>query len=589
MQSFSKTVRILIFIATLSIWLFTAARAVSLFNLSPDSADYINAAQNLLATGRMFVHANSPTWSLGPEEGIYTEHPPGLPLMLAPFLLVIREPVLSAAALQVVIILALFASIYALGISLRMGPLARLACSAAFALFTPLVFISPNFWSETPFIALTLWSIYFLGKSGSSAHPLWDWWAGLCLGAAASGTRLVGILSLPVFVIAAWRQRGPRWRQIFLAVLFSAGPLAGWFLRNRILYGQTSFTQQQEVLSAGQKLIQTMAFLRDLISPQDVVTTLIAIFCLAAAAAPFLGRDLKMMQGQRLGFRRRKMVTATLVATTAGILLWAFGLAMDRLRPGGSPGLGLKQIALLLAGLLVLGFGWIRHTNLADLSAHWRHGLDRGWYTSRQFFTYLLILLAGAAHLGGNLVLSQLIYFDPLEYRLLGPSLALLLMAVLAGLHHLLQILPGRSARLIVAALALWAVLYSPAFIKTGLGFTPGFTYPPEKLVWQELAGYPGLDKASHFYSDDDFVHEIYAGRPQRIIPLSDWSGQEILFSGLMKTGTCPFVLVTRESGVASQLDVFSQAAGLRRRDLLGGAFILYAQDCLFTASPDGS
>ncbi len=94
------------------------------------------------------------------------------------------------------------------------------------------------------------------------------------------------------------------------------------------------------------------------------------------------------------------------------------------------------------------------------------------------------------------------------------------------------------------------------------------------------MAQYPGIDRATHFYSDDDFAHEIYAGRPQRVIFLEDWSSQEFL-QRMMAKGTCPFLLISRWSGVVKPVDQLYSAIGLQRSELVGGDFVVYAQECL--------
>ncbi len=64
---------------------------------------------------------------------------------------------------------------------------------------------------------------------------------------------------------------------------------------------------------------------------------------------------------------------------------------------------------------------------------------------------------------------------------------------------------------------------------------------PPERALWIELHDqYPGL---THFYSDDNFVHQLYAGVPQLI----RWRGETV--TGLVITGKDGAFTVTMVEG----------------------------------------
>ena len=221
---------------------FSIARFLSQFRFTPDSSGYVTAAQNFIRTGHMFVYANSPSWTLEPAIEPYTEQPPGYPLFLVPFLLIFRQPLLAAAVSQSFTILMLYMAVYALSLDLGFEPFFQVFCALAFTLFRPMQSVYTSVWSETLFIALTLWSVHFLVSSQYNHKSQLNWFLALLFAAAASLTRAIGVLMLGVFILVAWQREKDRWISIGSSILFVMGPMIAWSFRNQILYGSLSIT-----------------------------------------------------------------------------------------------------------------------------------------------------------------------------------------------------------------------------------------------------------------------------------------------------------------------------------------------------------
>ena len=96
-------------------------------------------------------------------------------------------------------------------------------------------------------------------------------------------------------------------------------------------------------------------------------------------------------------------------------------------------------------------------------------------------------------------------------------------------------------------------------------------------IVFQELM------KVSHFYSDQDFTHEIFANRPQRII--LDENQIEItgFLPSIMAKGVCPFVLVNQGEDMSQLMNEHYHEANLIKIEMINGLFELYALPCLFS------
>ena len=71
----------------------------------------------------------------------------------------------------------------------------------------------------------------------------------------------------------------------------------------------------------------------------------------------------------------------------------------------------------------------------------------------------------------------------------------------------------------------------------------------------EEIHKLPGIAKVSHFYSDYNFTHEIFANMPQRIILIEDQIDEQGFLSHILATGQCPFVLVNQGDNMNQLMD----------------------------------
>ena len=562
---------------------FSIARFLSQLGINPDSTGYITAAQNFIRTGHMFAYANSPSWSLEPAVEPYTEQPSGFPLFLVPFLLIFKQPILAAAVAQAIAILILYSAVYALTQDLEVGPFFQVGCALAFTLFRPMQNVYSYILSETLFIALSLWSIHFLVASQFSQSSRLNWITALLFAAAASLTRAVGVLMLGVFIWVAWRREKSRWISIALSVLFVVGPMIAWSLRNQILYGSLSMTHEVINHIAWEKLYPQLVFLLDSASRNALVVILIAVFVLLCLAAPFIGPIYPWIREIRFRMDFSKVRFFNVLCTMLGLVVAIIALAADRLGFGGDPEIGLKQIGIASTGILLALAPWLRNTNLIEYVRSWKAHYDWNRWKTRPFYTFALLFLGGLSHFWGITALSLVTPFSALTDRLLAPSLAILLFAGLAGMHYLTSLVPTRYYAAATYMVAVGLIMLSPFFLKAGLAFHVGIRVPPEQQLWEEIYKFPGINKASHFYSDLNFTHEIFANRPQRIILIEDQIEKEGFLHSIMARGQCPFVLVNQGDHMSQLMNQHYHEANLIRLEMMDGQFELFAQPCLFS------
>jgi hypothetical protein len=185
--------------------------------------------------------------------------------------------------------------------------------------------------------------------------------------------------------------------------------------------------------------------------------------------------------------------------------------------------------------------------------------------------SHAALLLAAASFVLGMWVLTQFARFNRIDDRLLVTGIAI----GIVGLYHGFNCIAARFAswRAHLVALAL-PLLFLTASNHTSFSHLlprkASFPYPVEKQLWQRLADREELAEASHFYSDDVFTHQIFAGMPQRIIfgtggfswthDLRDYLTREELWA----TGTNPFFLVSTGSSQYEALNYFSTRPDMR-------------------------
>lgn len=566
---------------------FSITRSVSDLHLSPDSSSYINVAQNIILTGHIYVFTNFPSRSMEPVTEPYTEQPIGFPAYLLPFLWIFKQPFVAAAIAQAFSMILLYGAVWFLTKDLQVGPGFQVACALAITLFRPLAFVFVHLWSETLFIALTLWAIHFLLIAGRSQKPLKYWLIAFCLAAAATATRSIGILSLGIFIVAFWNQPTgsskfkSRLALIGLSCLFLLGPLAAWSLRNKVIYGSTSMVHTLMNLFSWKTLLAPFNYIFDMAGSIPFTRLLITGFSLICLASLFLLPGKTGTGSRRLKIYFSKVRAPSLLLGLLGIIIIFITLIVDQF--DGPSDIGVKKSLMIDFGLLCILTGWLMNTNILECVKVWKENYDWGWWHTQDAYGYKLIISGGFFHLFGIIALSQITPFSELQDRLLAPALTLLLLALLLGLRQLAGLVHTRVFIIGVLCTVFILALISPAIVKGDILFKPGFHNPPEQMLWQKLNTYPGITRVSHFYTDTDFTHEIYARLPQRIITDETSLLQNGYLDSLMSKGTCPFVLVETGDPLSRVMNKVYKKSGLNRYVLLDGLFELYAQKCLFT------
>lgn len=165
------------------------------------------------------------------------------------------------------------------------------------------------------------------------------------------------------------------------------------------------------------------------------------------------------------------------------------------------------------------------------------------------------------------------------QARLLAPAYFLFFLWV----HAALNVLPGKGyAAGLAVLLALMGNPHSFAAVPR-MRLAPRINIPAEARLWPRIRDLEPVRRAAYFYSDDDFTHQVFSGKLQRIL----WSGaagfgegdssQQACLAGLRPDGGHPFFLFQeRSAGLIAVLEKQMAAAGLRKREFPDLGFRLY-------------
>lgn len=215
----------------------------------------------------------------------------------------------------------------------------------------------------------------------------------------------------------------------------------------------------------------------------------------------------------------------------------------------------------VVGALLLIGLGWLL----------WRQIRHREQIKNGGEEIFLCEIASGfVSHffgLSALAVLSEignLIRPDLEQARLL--ALSYLLFFVLV--HQCLNSLSGK--RIVVSTVLILALVGNyPAFsFRSRAHFLPRIYEPVERGLWKEMVALEVVRRAKFFYTDYDFVHQLFSGKIQRVLWRHEQgfiSNSDVLeFRNLLQKEGDPFFLVRSQSvGLVSSLRKLSKEAGL--------------------------
>ena len=240
--------------------------------------------------------------------------------------------------------------------------------------------------------------------------------------------------------------------------------------------------------------------------------------------------------------------------------------------------LGFNLRMSVLSGIFVaivccLPLLWIRHR----AGRHEKSTEAVNGTAGHKITVWFTLALGVTAHLLGIYVLSLISRFNELEHRLLSPTIAIAVILFAYGLQEGCQLVNSRLLRGGIYALCGLMFLVNPSFQKADLlSSLPTLRQVPERFLWEHVSQIPSVSDASHFYTDLNFNHQLFASMPHRIIWQKENRTEEGL-AALCRHGSAPFFLVRDSSEVEAVLRKAS-SLDLNRLEFPAYGHVLYMQ-----------
>lgn len=550
--------------------------------LSQDSTSYIAASENLIKTGQLSVFVNLTDWTGDPVVIPYMEQPPGFPLFLVPFIIVFRDPLVSAVIAQCIYLALFYLFIYLITLRLQFSPLLRIVALILFTFVGPFWLIHNYFWTETLFIALSIGAGYFaLGLLGE-ANRKRDWIILIVILALTSLIRYTGVANLALLAPILLKRDSLRAAKRLLThryTLTGISAVGGLLIVLSLLAdflpnGKPGFgsSQWRGILLGATGLLIGVAgllLLRKSRSETHVRQPYSnkldasnwAVFAVLGTVAPVLAWIV------------RNVILYHTISHWGLFQVFQFNRFAVPFQYIWDELLGFHFVPRPLAALLVAGLLFLPFSRLPII----------GMSGSRRA-AHIVILGAAAAHFLLIWFLSFVTANENISARYFSPVLAFLLLGMLNGLQQASQAVRSRIWRQFLLAAPLFFLALSIAFPPAGLFQSLGrINYPPERRLWSEIGNIEWTHSSSFFYSDDGYAaggykHQIFSGRPQGILwdPAILKDPQKII--SLLSRGKNPFILVTIGSPESQMLDemISTGVVSLEKISFLDTGFLLY-------------
>ncbi len=542
-------------------------------NLSPDSSSYITAAESFAETGRLIVFVNSPSESMLPKVESYTEQPPGLPAYFVPFMLIFDDPVLSAVIAQAVVIVCLFLFLYLLMGRLEFSRLLRAIGLGTFLMMSGFreLYIDPG--TETLFICLAVAIGWLAIRFYQGGRERWVWPTLILLIAFSASVRYTGVANL------AW----------LLPVLVRRRTFKGGVHLIMHRYVVMAMIGGGVALVAFSLLADALGFTKNPgIGPVQTKGITVGLVAVVIGMSLLLIRRRYKHQAGGMRFDSALIpdvnwpIGATFAAFSAvGLWLLRNQLIIGKLTRTGKFNAFMPENLLVpfeFIGSSLFDLRFIP-TTIVILVTVVIVLLPLFLSQPRERKAHLLLMAACASHFIAVTLASTVVRISPVNFRLLSPAIALGILVVLNGIQA--GIGYGRSTawRKVLYALPVGYIVLASS-ISAGL-LVPGkfaIRYPRERQLWMDIRELGIVDKASHFYSDGIFEHQIFAKIPQRIFWYPEVVEDAAAVNNLLASGQNPFILFQNWGPEAKALDelIANGSVNLKVVEFPESGFTLY-------------
>jgi hypothetical protein len=102
---------------------------------------------------------------------------------------------------------------------------------------------------------------------------------------------------------------------------------------------------------------------------------------------------------------------------------------------------------------------------------------------------------------------------------------------------------------------------------------------PPEKPLWDEIKKRPYYQGATHFYCNENWVHQVFAGIPQKMVWPNIVAEEASTIPSMWERGNKPFFVANRGSDLhlLFQRHFEGKVPGLAQEEI--GHFVVYYRE----------
>lgn len=220
----------------------------SILNITPDSASYISTTKHFIDNGTFVNLTNWPSMTLMPIDEPFTDCAPGLPLVLSSIMRIMVEPLASAFVLQAVFLGVLFVFIFKLFEKLNLSNYSILTGILLIAFFPMTSRVLYSFYAEIPLLVTIIACLFFsLKLYDSGLDKQYHWYIAISL-FLGSSFKYIGVFSiLTCLLFLYFNQKITIKQKLKLSLLFLMSgsiPVILWFIRNKMLYGYTTYSHR---------------------------------------------------------------------------------------------------------------------------------------------------------------------------------------------------------------------------------------------------------------------------------------------------------------------------------------------------------
>lgn len=208
---------------------------IGTINLSPDSSTYISVANNLKNYGELFKWVNWPSGIMYPQTEPFTDFAPGLMFLSYPFVLVTNDPLNAIIILQSLLIMFYGIVVYKLVNQLFGNSIMSYMLGSTMLLFPLFTRIETYFWSELPFISLTLLAIYYVIKFTKTEKESTLLKAAIVIMISCI-FKYIGVFNISLLLVLYFSKKIELQSLVKFSIISVLG-IASWFIRNYIVYG----------------------------------------------------------------------------------------------------------------------------------------------------------------------------------------------------------------------------------------------------------------------------------------------------------------------------------------------------------------